>query len=269
MSDAQTKKARIFFLPPEVGPPQHHHKMGGVSDLLIEIEQDMREIHAEQPRPTWKEAVARLQSIDHEGADGDTFKLDGAEGREWIESVLEESIGEPWDAEWEESDDEEDDEEDADKDRVLSFIRTNRKRTHKIEDASEFWLLFDQMTAAKCGFVHNRDQLLAAYTQGHLYTVQIEHTKDTDEDIELGPAINKVLHCHPATLTLPAFCTAEDGDCSMIWVREDLRRLGIASQLLTDLKISKTSTKQLEGSQDFWRHHGLLQQRPRLADASA
>ena len=174
-------------------------------------------------------------------------------------------LGEPWDAEWEESDDEEDD---ADQDRVVSFIRANRKRTHKIEVASEFWLLFDQMTAAKCRFVHNRDALLAAYTQGHLYTVQIEHTKDTDEDLELSLAIDNVLHCHPTTPTLPAFCTAVDGDCSMIWVREDLRRLGIASHLLTDLKISKTS-KQLEGSQDFWRHHGLLQQRPRLADASA
>lgn len=43
----------------------------------------------------------------------------------------------------------------------------------------------------------------------------------------------------------------------MIWVREDLRRIGIASQLTKDLAIEST-TRQLEGSESFWRARGLV-----------
>jgi len=88
--------------------------MGGVSDLLIEIEEEMREIHAEVPRPTWEEAVARLLASEHEGRQGNTFTLgdapgddeegeegeDGEDGRAWIESVLE-NVGEQWEDDWE------------------------------------------------------------------------------------------------------------------------------------------------------------------------
>lgn len=38
----------------------------------------------------------------------------------------------------------------------------------------------------------------------------------------------------------------------MIWVREDLRRMVLASQLIKDLSIEST-TRQLEGSESFWR----------------
>ena len=74
-------RIRIFSAR-EAGPPQHHI-MGGVSDLLIEIEQAMRDIHAEQPRPTWREAVARLQSIEHEGAEDskEEEEMEDIEGR--------------------------------------------------------------------------------------------------------------------------------------------------------------------------------------------
>mmetsp|Transcript_6515 Transcript_6515/g.15092 ORF Transcript_6515/g.15092 Transcript_6515/m.15092 type:complete len:331 (-) Transcript_6515:439-1431(-) len=89
--------------------------MGGVSDLLIDIEEDMRAIHAESPRPTWEEAVARLMAIEHQGRHGNTFTLgdgpgddqegeegenDEEDGRAWIESALE-SVGEQWDDDWE------------------------------------------------------------------------------------------------------------------------------------------------------------------------
>ena len=35
--------------------------MGGMSDLMIDIEDYIRSLHAQNPRPTWQEAVAEIQ----------------------------------------------------------------------------------------------------------------------------------------------------------------------------------------------------------------
>ena len=75
--------------------------MGGVGDLLVDIQEELRDLHAESPRPTWEEAVARLQrDFSHVARKtGNAIRLDDDEGREWIEGALE-GIGD-WDDEWE------------------------------------------------------------------------------------------------------------------------------------------------------------------------
>lgn len=79
--------------------------MGEDSDghfaLLTDIERAMSQMHCEQPRPAWEEAVARLQAKKYaDSRTGEAIDLADDEGREWIESVLFE-IGEPWDEDWE------------------------------------------------------------------------------------------------------------------------------------------------------------------------
>jgi len=71
-------------------------------DLITGIEMDMRGIHAEQPRPTWEEAVARMLATEHKSRDGTSFTLGETPGfgREWIEGVLQDSIGEAWKDDW-------------------------------------------------------------------------------------------------------------------------------------------------------------------------
>jgi len=88
--------------------------MGGVKDLLYEIEEDMREIHAEVPRPSWEEAMSRLLAAKHQGRAGNTITLGDKQDRSdeedhsdmdddgttWIESVLADTIGQGWDENW-------------------------------------------------------------------------------------------------------------------------------------------------------------------------
>ena len=85
--------------------------MGGVSDLIQDIEENLRDLHDESPRPTWEEAVARLQrDFNHKARKtGMTICLDDDEGRAMIKEVFEE-IGADWDEDWEEEEEEEEEE---------------------------------------------------------------------------------------------------------------------------------------------------------------
>ena len=77
-------------------------------DLMVDVENAMRKLHAIQPRPAWPEAVVQLQQREHyPGKKGSAIKLDDEDGREFIEGVLS-VIGSKWDEDWEGEDEADD-----------------------------------------------------------------------------------------------------------------------------------------------------------------
>ena len=136
-------------------------------------------------------------------------------------------------------------------------LKKERMVTMKITDTRAFWTLFDQMIQAECRFLHNRNCLLKAYMEGRLHTVRVVETDELFKDEETRGRFAAWFGAHPAYLCLPAFIVVTDTTvCHMMWVREDMRRLGIGSLLTKDLKIEST-TRQLAGSEPFWDHCGL------------
>ena len=94
--------------------PLNNH-VGWVKAIMTEIAEDLRGLHAEKPRPSWDEAVAKLLDKEYTGASG-TFKLSDSyapgrrthgDGLSWIENTLCDHIGMHWDDEWGEEEEEE------------------------------------------------------------------------------------------------------------------------------------------------------------------
>ncbi len=101
-----------------------------------------------------------------------------------------------------------------------------------------FWNLFDALVDARSGFVHNREQLLQAFCDGNLYLMSVDD------------------------IVLPAFCAVSSFDeseessthkhiCEMLWVREDIRRTGVATAFVKRLRIIEPDLR-VEGSEPFW-----------------
>ena len=141
-------------------------------------------------------------------------------------------------------------------------LKKERMVTVKITDSQAFWTLFDQMIQAECGFVHNRNCLLEAFVEGRLHTVGVVETAEWFEDGETRYRLTTwfgqpIFGPSPGYTCLPAFIVVTDTTvCHMMWVRKDMRRLGIGSLLTKDMKIEST-TRQLAGSEPFWDHCGL------------
>lgn len=146
--------------------------------------------------------------------------------------------------------------------RITSYIKGKAMRVEKIDDPTPFWILMDQMVDAKSVLYSNRVDLLHAFVRGALYTAIVEETDALHRDFNNRGRLADLLGSRPSTLALPCFCvTDEDGFCDLMWVREDLRRLGVGSLFVNELSIRSTS-RQLEGSAPFWMVHGFKHSYP-------
>ena len=80
--------------------------MGGMSDLLIDVEDAVDEIHSRDPRPSYKQAIKELKKEKFSSSKtGESFTL-GKEAKDYMEAVLE-SKGHPWAEDWTDDEDEE------------------------------------------------------------------------------------------------------------------------------------------------------------------
>ena len=79
--------------------------MGGISDLLIVVEDAVNEIHSREPRPSYKQAIKELKKEKFESRrTGMSFTL-GKETKDYMDAVLE-NKGHEWDGDWSEADSE-------------------------------------------------------------------------------------------------------------------------------------------------------------------
>ena len=111
----------------------------------------------------------------------------------------------------------------------------------KIEDSSEFWTLIEQILDVECLFFEHRDTLLDAFVRGTLHTGIIRETEALFRDFELRQTLADHLGSHADWLQIPAFCVVENGACKLLWVREDLRCLGIGSAMIRGLGVHTAS----------------------------
>ncbi len=112
---------------------------------------------------------------------------------------------------------------------------------------------------SRCRFVCNRKSLLDAYTSGRLYTIFVEETQELFDDHEGRWLLSRALGCSPSWLLLPAFCVVEAVEaksCAMIWVRSDLRHMGLGRLMVKELGISSAHGK-LPESRAFWSSLGI------------
>lgn len=133
-----------------------------------------------------------------------------------------------------------------------------KKVLQPVDDANEFFRLYDTLLSHKSGFAHNRDVLLEAWKRGNeLYTLHIVETQELFENVYLRQELAHFTYpedANPSWLNLPVFCWRDAGNaCIMLWTAPHIRRLGLAKELLGLLEITR-AYKILPESRTFWEH---------------
>lgn len=123
----------------------------------------------------------------------------------------------------------------------------------RIEDASDFWCLFDELFDDDSGFVHNRDVLLDAFKSGNLYGLRVEETKLMRRD---HPLFAVDAYGSYSWYLLPCLCVKRDNIAEIIWTHTRARRNGFAKKMVEQLGITKANHP-LPESKDFWRAVGI------------
>ena len=141
---------------------------------------------------------------------------------------------------------------------MRGHVHTLPRHLVPVEDADQFFDLYDAMLEAESGFLCNRESLLDAWKRGgELYTLQITETNGLYRDWELRSKLADFLtHSNPSRLCIPVFCwRGRDNGCIIVWTAPHLRRLGLATNLLLLLKITHASgDNTLPDAQPFWNH---------------
>ena len=106
----------------------------------------------------------------------------------------------------------------------------------KIDCASDYWYLMEELIDDESRFFHNRESLLDGMLKGDLYSL----TSD-DEKYE------KFKKC----FLLPCLCLRSGDRVDIVWVHSRARRNGLATDILKKLNIKKVNNP-LPGSEKFW-----------------
>ena len=131
-------------------------------------------------------------------------------------------------------------------------VYTNLK-VKEITEANEFWHLFDELDDDKSGFIYNRNTILDAFRNGHLYGIEVE---ETDEMYRRGARGDPLL-CRGSMYLLPSFCIKYGSTVDILWTHTRARGNGFATKLVRELGI-ECVRHPLQGSIGFWKKVGLL-----------
>ena len=127
-------------------------------------------------------------------------------------------------------------------------------RLQKVDTPETFWRIFDELCMEGSDFVHNRGQLLDAYSEGALFTLVVDEN-DHMCSTEAGRS-SLLMRESTSCYELPCFCIVYNNECNILWVATRARRRGIASMLMTSLTVtSLRGGEMLPGSEPFWEHY--------------
>lgn len=146
---------------------------------------------------------------------------------------------------------------------LLNHVKTLEKTLQLIESEEEFFTMYDTLLMHQSGFLHDRNQLLAAWKRGsELYTLQIKETQELYDNFTLREQIavfTNPADPQPSWLNLPVFCWRDAGDaCIMLWTAPHVRRIGLAKELLKLLGITRAYNV-LPESRPFWKHLAIAE----------
>jgi hypothetical protein len=125
-------------------------------------------------------------------------------------------------------------------------------KPYTVEDASDFWSLYDELRDDSSNFLCNRNSILEAYMNGTLYGLRVT---ETDEMYHSKERENPIF-CKGTLYCLPCFCIKDDTTAVIIWVHTRARRKGFGKSLVNQLGITKADTP-LPTSIPFWEACGI------------
>jgi hypothetical protein len=106
--------------------------MGGVSDLLIDVEDALNEMHSRDVRPKYKQALKELKTTPFKNRWGEEFTL-GNEAKDYMDAVLE-NKGKTWSDNWTDDEDEDDEADEDEEENVLDEVP--KTGTHNVRETA-------------------------------------------------------------------------------------------------------------------------------------
>jgi len=99
---------------------------------------------------------------------------------------------------------------------MRGHVKTLEKTLQPIEDADDFFHMYDALVTSRSAAVVNRNQLLAAWKRGgELYTLQIKQTDELFKDHELRIKVAKLVLEH--LVNEARKCFEDDAYSTAIW----------------------------------------------------
>jgi GNAT superfamily N-acetyltransferase len=101
----------------------------------------------------------------------------------------------------------------------------------------------------KTGYFKNRDIMAAHFRDNELYVLKFDFDQYKDQFI--GGAREQWDE------TMPAFCALNgDGEINMLWVQEDMRRMGLGTRFVQHFNVKRISHMPPE-AEPFWNKVGV------------
>lgn len=112
---------------------------------------------------------------------------------------------------------------------MLHKLREQKIVVYRIQDATEFWTLLDQIFQNKSHLMFNiREALLDAYVKHTLFTLRVVETSKLFADPQRKDLAAFLQSATPSWILMPAFCIMkDDSTCDVMWMREDLKEEGL------------------------------------------
>lgn len=122
---------------------------------------------------------------------------------------------------------------------MLHKLREQKIAVYRIQDATEFWTLLDQIFQNRSDLMFNiREGLLDAYVKHTLFTLRVVETSKLFADPQREDLAAFLQSATPSWILMPAFCIMkDDSTCEVMWMRDDLKEEGLESVFHDTLNI--------------------------------
>jgi len=126
-------------------------------------------------------------------------------------------------------------------------------KLEKIDFASDFWSLYDELAADESRFICNREHIVDAYKNNILYSLRVDETQKMYDN----SAHTDAIFSKNSLYLLPCFCIAKNNNISIIWTHTRARKMGFAKKLVKLLNIKQVENI-LPESREFWEKCDIM-----------
>ncbi len=113
----------------------------------------------------------------------------------------------------------------------------------RVQDAFDFFHIYDVLQDAQSEYARRRSLLLDAYVSGRLYHARVDlaHAGFADADVrcDFARAMLSRARAPSDAIATPSFCVlAREGVVALMWTRADVRGAGLGTAYLTQLGVA-------------------------------